>query len=175
MLAYCWLVEQPRGRCKVSTLHAQSGQMPANSIIYILKVRCKSARREVCGPAMLELDRVHSLIMCPLGFFCAAEPAVDSISVRIRRHFQRCHMQLLTRMIIQARWLDSGNLPVPVCRDLPAKINGAIEEVSGPEWLRPAATFKGNSQAMRGALHRQGVCSASMLLSKKLSVPTDGS
>jgi hypothetical protein len=69
------------------------------------------------------------------------------------------------------------NLPVPVCEGLPAETDGAIEEVSGPEWFRLAATFKGNSQAMRGALlaHRQGVCSVSMLLSTKLSVPTDGS
>jgi hypothetical protein len=152
--------------------------MPPNPLIYILTVCCKSARREVCGPVMaLELNRVHRLIVGPLGFLCAAEPAACSIGVEVVIHCQRCHMQLLTRMIIQARWLDSGNLPVPVCEGLPAETDGAIEEVSGPEWFRLAATFKGNSQAMRGALlaHRQGVCSVSMLLSTKLSVPTDGS
>ena len=43
-----------------------------------------------------------------------------------------------------------------VCEGLPAKINGAVEAVSGPEWFRLAATFEGHSQAMRGALVPHG-------------------
>mgnify|MGYP001807506124 FL=1 len=37
------------------------------------------------------------------------------------QRFLRFDMQLLTRVIKQARWLKFGKLPVPVCEGLPAK------------------------------------------------------
>ena len=59
---------------------------------------------------------------------------------------------------------ESGKSPAPAREGLPAEINGAVEEVSGPEGFRLASSFKGHSQAIRGALvhaHREGECSMS--------------
>ena len=81
MPACCWFVEQPGGRGKVGTLHAQTAQVPPDPVVNILKVRCERARREVCGPVMLYVDRKHRLVVGALGFLCGPKPATNSTKV----------------------------------------------------------------------------------------------